>query len=274
MEPAYIKNVRNICNQSDYTLDSTNEEEFRAAIDDAETLITSIQENKRYYPGVDDFGTPGNTADDDGDVSPVINSYDPFANVKIDPGYSENNKKIKQSMEFLGAKDSDYIEDFDEEGGILIEKIESMRDTISMAGGNLKNIPEVTENDKLSDIKAVHKKLKRRHDQLLYAETGGQLIMGAAHALEGVFNGRRNLFGYRPNLEGWAEKYVRSKLGSLKQESANIVADKIESQGFSNMTSILVQLVPGAIIYATTTRHNSDGIRDGDVVNASDKLHK
>lgn len=265
MEKIHVRGLNIVCNQE---LDATSsfEKEFMdGIIDDAETFITTVEEARNNMPAakasdLTEFNFPDDT-----------DPFDPIDPVTVDPDYIENNKKIGHIMGRLNARDSDTLDEFEEEKCLLLEKIDSMLEIIHDAGVKIKDIPTVSEENSLSDIRAVHKRVKRKYDTMNYSETGGHIILGATQAVENIFNGRRSLFGYRPDLTGFSDRYVRAKLPSLKKEAAQLVSDKIESYGFSEITNILIQLIPGAIFHATT-RRRTNNVRDGDYVDSLQKL--
>lgn len=266
MEKIHIRGINEICS-SEFDVNSTIEKEFLdGIIDDAETFITDIEAARNDMPQAIEKTT------DDYNIDQFDTQFDSGFDIGLDPNYAENNKKIDHIMGRLNARDSDTLGEFEEEKCLLLEKIDFMIEVIQDAGGKLKDIPTVTEKNSLDDIQTVYKKIKRKYDTMNYSETGGHIIMGATQAIENIFNGRRSLFGYRPDLTGFSDRYVRAKLPSLKKEAAQLVANKIESYGFSEITNILIQLVPGAVFYATTKRH-ANNVRSGDYVDSMQKLN-
>lgn len=273
MEKVHVRGLNAVCNAELDATSSFEKEFLDNIIDDAQTFITNVEEARNNMPSAKapEFGDYDFGGDDIDPFDPDTSKYDPIEPTGIDSDYIENNKKIGQIMGRLNARDSDTLDEFEEEKCLLLEKIDSMLEIIQDAGIKLKDIPTVSEKDSLSTIQAVHKRIKRKYDTMNYSETGGHIILGATQAVENIFNGRRSLFGYRPDLTGFSDRYVRAKLPSLKKEAAQLVADKIESCGFSEITNILIQLIPGAIFHATTRRHTNN-VRDGDYVDSLQKL--
>jgi len=270
MNSAYIRNIHNLANNDDYDMDSTAENDIMKMIDDAETFVSGVQDSRANNDAYD------NDAEHDGDnLSDASHDsgQEQFGHgLNFDSSYFENSKKINQTINYFGTGDEDDLDEFDDEKDILIDDIETMLEVLNDAQFDISKLPVVTEKNKLSEIKAAHKKIKRKHDKLTYSELGGHIIMGVCHTLETVFNGRRNLFGYRPSLQGWTEKLVRGSLPRMKRESANLVSEKIESYGFTEFSKIMITLVPGMLVYAATSRPTGDGTNVGDDVDARQRL--
>jgi len=268
MDLIHVRSIGKICDEK-CEIDTTIEDEILQTLDDAETFVSSIEETR---------GKASIDADDDFDVDDFGEGFDTLTSDRPDIGfgdkYFENNKKINHTVNYFGTENTDSIEEFDDEKAEIIYEIEKMMDDLRDAEEDVSKLPTVTEDNKLSEVKAAYKKVKRRFDNLRYSNVGGHIIMGACQVLETVFNGRRNLFGYRPTLKGWTDKFVRGEMRSLKRESANMVSEKIESYGFTEFSKIMITLVPGMIVYAASAKPTGDGTNVGDDVDARMRLTK
>lgn len=269
MDLVHVRNIGKLCANSDCEIDSSVEDEIMKHIDDAETFVSGIEESR----GVQADGDDDNFNVDDFDN--MTADKDDFADrIGFGDKYFENNKKINHTVNYFGTDNSDPLEEFEDEKADIIYEIDKMIDDLKDAQEDVSKLPVVTEENKLSEVKAAYKKIKRRYDNLRYSNVGGQIIMGACQVLETVFNGRRNLFGYRPSLKGWTNKFVRGEMRSLKRESANLVSEKIESYGFTEFSKIMITLVPGMLVYAASANPTGDGTNAEDAADARMKLTK
>lgn len=293
MELVHLKSLKKLNNDDDIT-DIENEFIDNMA-DDGLTFVRSVRETKSSLPifngddaldfsfgdVLDDPKEKSNTGPNDvrGSttrdlfVVPDFNAEkDPLADVKFDKDYSENNAQIKKIMNRLNVHDTDNVIAFEEDKINMIEDINRDRQMLEDAGEKFDDIPEVDESMDYEYIQRIYKKTKRRKDNMLYAESSGAIIMTACKALENVFNGRRSLFGYRPNLSGWTDRFVRGKLKLFKTIGSRMMSEKLKTYGLSESSELLIQLVPGAIMYASTKK-STDGLREDDYSNAREVLN-
>lgn len=289
MEIAHFRSLRPLDDNDDSGTEIENEFIDQMA-DDGLTFVRSIKETKSSLPifnsndfGDDIFGTTPEAATQrelsiaqakanvNDDIPPIFN-IDPLVDVKFDKDYSEKNAQIKKIMNRLNVHDTDNIAAFEEDKINMIEDINRDRQMLEDAGERFDDIPEVDEAMDYEYIQRIYKKTKRRKDNMLYAESSGAIIMTACKALENVFNGRRSLFGYRPNLSGWTDRFVRGKLKLFKTITSRMMSEKFKAYGLSESSELLIQLIPGAVMYASSTQ-SVDGTREGDYSNARQVLN-
>lgn len=181
--------------------------------------------------------------------------------------------QIKNLFSHMDINEYERVEDLEDNKFELLEEIHSLKESITEGGGRVDDIPEVTDEDSMEDIRKVYRKAKCRNNVQNYAETGGNLIMISAQALGKLFNGKRKVLGFQPNFSTWAEKCVRPKLRRIKPETTTMVSNAVEYFGISGGQRIVFELLPSLIVHgATQTEPRTSAVAHGDYVDASADL--
>ena len=75
--------------------------------------------------------------------------------------------------------------------------------------------------------------------------------------VEHVFDGKKEYFGYRPNMEGWSDT-VKIKLRQMKPQTSKVVSGLVQNYKISETSSIIFQLFLSGVLYSQTRRKESD----------------
>lgn len=311
-DTAHLKNIRDICNNQEFDLNTTIEDELIAQIDDEMTFIKSTRTTKNSLPvfsvdddsssavkrsrrregedkhkrgsndGMFDSGTfihdddASSTSSDSSAASYDSNIYgDPLSSFKIDPAMAKSNKLAQKIYKGTGGSGryeaADTLYEYDEDRAEHIENINRMRASLISSNVNVDDIPIVDEKSSMSDVRATLKRITKRYDSVLYSDTGSDIIIGICQCLEGIFNGKRVLFGVRPDLTGWTDQYVRPHMTHFRHETSRMVAEYVESLGVGRLAKMLFLLVPGALVFMATSR-NSSGVKNDEYGKAMNNL--
>lgn len=278
-DKAHLKNIRNIVNNPDFDINTTLEDELIARIDEDMTYIQSTRESKSSLPNNLPIleGDDSNDEEDDKDTflidDDIIN--DPLADFKMDPSMTKSNKIAQNIFKNSGGSQkyeaADTLYSYDEDKAEHIESINRMRATLISSGVNVEDIPVVDERTPIADVNRALKRITKRYDSTLYSDTGNDIIIGLCQCLEGIFNGKRVLFGIRPDLTGWTDQYVRPHMTHFQHETSRMVADVVEKLGISRLAKIFLLLIPGAIVFMATSR-NTSGHKNTDYGRAMSNL--
>lgn len=296
MDKAHLRTIRDICNDEDYAINTTIEDDLMAQIDDEMTYIKSTRAAKSSLPSFDvDDSVPRkkethrHRRDDDtflfDDAASVSSASsrdsrasfygDPLAGFDLDPTMSRNNKiaqKIYKNSYGHGKYEAaDTLYGYEEEKAEYIENINRMKVTLKEMGISIADIPEIDDTTQANVVHRVYKQISKRYDSTLYSDTGSDIIVGVCQCLEGIFNGRRVLFGLRPDLTGWTDQYVRPHMTHFRHETSRMVADYVEKLGFGRFAKILILLIPGSLVFMATGR-NTTGFKTSDYGKAMNNL--
>jgi hypothetical protein len=285
MDIAHVRTIRDLCNDEDYAINTTIEDGLMQQIDDEMTYIKSTRAAKSSYPtfDIDDApripkkGSDTFLFDDESDASSTKSSIfnDPLGDFTLDPAMSRNNKIAqniyKSSSGKYTSEAADTLYGYEEEKAEYIENINRMLVSLKEMGVSVDDIPEVNDSTQANVVHRVYKQISKRYDSILYSDTGSDIIVGVCQCLEGIFNGRRVLFGIRPDLTGWTDQYVRPHMTHFRHETSRMVADYVEKLGFSRFAKILILLIPGSLVFMATGR-NTTGFKTSDYGNAMNNL--
>lgn len=211
----------------------------------------------------DDFFDENKTDDffDDNDSIELSISKEQRANIQIN--------RLMSSMDI---DETEVIEELEDEKFDLIERYIWLKDGIASSGGNIKDLPDVSEDDSMDKIRRLFKRATHRNNLINHSDAGGNMILMSAQGLGNIFNGKRQLFGMRPDLRGWVET-VRPKLPRIRTETTNMVSSAVDYMGIAGFQKVLFELVPSMIVYANTKSNGTNhGVTQGDLTDAMNVL--
>lgn len=167
---------------------------------------------------------------------------------------SEEKKRghIDNVMSGIGEKDIEMLEKEREEDDKdrLLERIDSLRDTLQDDGIDISKVPVVDKSDSYSKIQTVYKSLRLKNDRNRYCSFAEEVIMAGAYGLEGLFDGEKVWFGsYRPNLVGWSST-VKVKLRRMRYETSTFVGEIMENYQMSAGMRLCLELIPSLFLYS------------------------
>jgi hypothetical protein len=131
----------------------------------------------------------------------------------------------------------------------LLEKIDNLMEELEDDGICLDKIPKVDYNTDLERIEYVTKLLMLKSNRNRYATLGEEFILAMASGLEMVCNGDRELFGLRPDLQGYSD-VVKVKLRRLRNETSQVVGNVVEKYEISPITTLLIELIPSLFLHS------------------------
>lgn len=141
----------------------------------------------------------------------------------------------------------------DDEKNELLNQIDMLRDTLEDDGIELKNIPIVTKNSSISDIKNIYKVLRLKNDRNRYCSFAEELILAGAYGIEHLFDGKNEWFGNKPSLVGWSNT-VRIKLRRCRFETSTLVKEIIQDYNMGAGIRLALELIPSIFLYSRNTK--------------------
>jgi hypothetical protein len=210
------------------------------------------------------IATPGNTPRQQTPRQPTpratprsTQQYTPVQTVPM-PSYEEmtneevNRQRISSVMEEMQSPVISFAaEKARDEKLQLLAEIDDLKDQLRASNAKTDNIREVDENSSLDEVVAVRNILRFKDDRIKYSAIANEIIMFGAYAIEEVFNGEREFFGYRWDMRGWSS-HVQVKLRRIRSELSTITSGIFEETGMSPFTRVALELLPSAVIYSRT----------------------
>jgi hypothetical protein len=131
----------------------------------------------------------------------------------------------------------------------LLEKIDNLIEELEDDGINLNRIPKVDHTSELDKIEYVAKLLMLKANRNRYSNMGEEFILTLAGGLEILCDGKREIFGIKPNLVGYPD-VVKVKLRRVKNETSQIVSNVVEKYEMSPFMTLLIELVPSLFLHS------------------------
>jgi len=210
----------------------------------------------------DEAPEAGNSVDDflDDYPSPVAQRHDSSIPRDIEARTIDERRheQVVNVKDKLGDKRYISLDEIDREDQktCMLDKIDSLRQTLVDEGENLENIQFV---DKSSDYKLVEnvlRLLELKYDRIRYTSFADEGILLMASVVEDIFDGQRKILGRTPNMKGWS-KEVQVKTRRMRLETGNIVGGFMRNMNFGPVLRILLELVPNGIMYCRRKSQNN-----------------
>jgi hypothetical protein len=144
--------------------------------------------------------------------------------------------------------DIDKERDEDEKNNLL-EQIDALRATLDDDGVSTTNVPHVTKDNTISDIKNVHKILILKNNRNRCCSFAEEAILAAAYGLEYLFDGKNEWLGKKPDLVGW-NNTVRIKLRRCRFQTSTLVKEMMQDYNMGPGVQLLFELIPSMFLYS------------------------
>jgi len=264
-----------IINHNDELMNYNPINEYNQVIDNI--IDKNDSSNNDIYNNDDDNNSNDNSNDNDDDTISEIDELINFSSSNNLNNYDSNTFSYKLTEEQKNQKIVDSILDvkaeqkssynnnnnnnnnllsfnIDDENRedlkvSLLEKIDNLMEELEDDGISLDKIPRVDYNTDLEKIEYVTKLLMLKSNRNRYASLGEEFILAMASGLEMVCNGDRELFGLRPDLQGYSD-VVKVKLRRLRNETSQVVGNVVEKYEMSPFTTLLIELIPSLFLHS------------------------
>jgi hypothetical protein len=154
--------------------------------------------------------------------------------------YSGEQSDVSVEREKLEDTKATLLEDIDE----LITELSSEVPPV-----DLSRIPKVNQDSPIDLVKKVRRILQMKYDRRRCNTLGSEMILAGSQGLGYIFDGRRKIGPFAPNLEGW-HNTVRPKLRRMKYETSTIVSGIMQEYNIGPLGRVLLELVPSAVLYS------------------------
>jgi hypothetical protein len=111
--------------------------------------------------------------------------------------------------------------------------------------------------------------LQIKNDRNRASTVADELIMLAAKGMETLFNGQREILGYKLDARGWSSS-VRTKLRRMKYDTSVFIGEVMRDYSMSPKMRIAIEIVPSFILYvASRKKDDKPAASEQDWENAS-----
>jgi hypothetical protein len=130
--------------------------------------------------------------------------------------------------------------------GILLKTIDDIENNTA---GATKNIVRPTRTDSIESVREVFMVLKRRVNRAHITQAAKELFLTFAKGAEVLFNGKREWFGFKPDLTNWSQT-VNTKLNKMQYETSNFVGSIFNDGKLSYGMLLALEFVPSAVLHS------------------------
>lgn len=179
----------------------------------------------------------------------------------------EKRKRVNDVMSAFNEEDqSDFIElekkAEEDNKYIWLDEIDLLKESIKGYGAKLEHIPEVDVDSTPEDIYNVYQLLLYKYNSVSNWGMVEEMIEMGAEAVEWVFNGKRDMFGSKPNADGF-KRNTKLKLRKLRYKSAKSISNSVSKQSSGLMATLAWDLIPALFVQI---RANSKQYDDEDEI--------
>jgi hypothetical protein len=146
--------------------------------------------------------------------------------------------------------DNEYVDKEEEEDELadLIERCNDLRSQLEDEV-DLSKIDVVNFDTPKDKAKMIYRILQRKYDRLRYSDMCDEILLAGFYGLESVFDGKREWFGHKPDLTGWADT-AKVKLRRLRPSTSAIVAEAVKGHNVTGGWRIAMELLPSLFLYS------------------------
>ena len=108
----------------------------------------------------------------------------------------------------------------------LLEQIESLKDELRLDKNDSNFI--VDDNDSYNKVRSILERLQYKSQLQTYDTIFTEAIVFGTGMIETIFDGKKEYFGYRPNMEGWTDS-VKIQLTRMQPEKTKVVSGIIQN---------------------------------------------
>ncbi len=137
-----------------------------------------------------------------------------------------------------------YQEDEQDKKASLLDQIDELQMFLRDVDIDISNVPKVTKNNTLSEIQDVYKILVMKNERYRNRYTGEEFILLGANMLEFIFDGNREILGYKIDMTGCTD-VIKPKLQRMRYETGNLVKNIMQKYDIqSGWTRLVIELLP------------------------------
>ncbi len=215
------------------------------------------------------YKTPYNLVDDEDEDEDEDANYYPTSNARPANSWSADNPRDEQLNRMTNEErkqdhvnrvlgnmdktndDAEFVRQEDEEDEMadIMERIDMLRTCLETEGINLDKIPDVNSGTSKKEAKAILRILTIKNDRARYCDFFEEGILAVAYGLEGIFNGKSEIFGSRIDLTGYSDT-VKVKLRRMKYDTSHFVSSIMQGYNIGSGWRLALELIPSLFLYS------------------------
>lgn len=173
-------------------------------------------------------------------------SFQKMTEEHAEQGYI-NNLIVKRWGVSAGAVQSDMPMRLDEHKLGMLEEIDDLMSDLK-GEVDLTTLPTVNYNSQLEDIERVHIILRKKHQRVHQSNIATDWVLMLSNFSEVVFDGEREIFGFRPNLKGISKK-LKVKMHRIRHDTSQVVGQILDNNNIGPIMRIGIELLPTILIH-------------------------
>jgi len=265
-------NNDDINNLTDLIADNPEDREIvKSVLDESDNSTEIMDTSKKMKQELDDI------LNSQHDEEPSEYKEEPIADKKLED-VTQEQKKNHHINQIFGSdtKLSDsYAVDMEiNTKSHLLDDIDRLYKSLRIDNQDVTGIQPVNFTSSIEEIKGVHGILTRKNKRSRLVNSSREVLTMLAFGLETLFDGKREFFGYKPDLTGWSDT-VRVKARRLEYELSSLAESMFDGSNVSNGAIIAFELLPSAVIYSrdrNRTKEN-DTAHDAEYQDAMGRLN-
>ena len=148
-----------------------------------------------------------------------------------------------------------------------LEEIENLESQLNLKKEELNNY-SVNKDDDYNTIKNIWERLRHKSELEQYDHLLTQAIEFTAGIVEKVFDGKKQYFGYSPDMTDWSSS-IKLKLKRMAPQKTKVVSDMVRNYKLNDSTHIILQLALSGILYSQTRiRYNENETTEKEYMDA------
>lgn len=130
----------------------------------------------------------------------------------------------------------------------LLTRIEKLKAILDSQGIETSHIT-ADENSEMSELKESFQRLYSKHNTARCSSLFNELMMAGAYQLENLFDGKKEWFGRKPDMVGFADT-MKVKLRRIEYDTSEYMAEKFEDSKISPFWRIMLEILPSIFTYS------------------------
>jgi hypothetical protein len=255
--------------------EENNLEQYKSEIEKLETMynVGDTMGDNESVSGGDGTKPKQNGSIFDNDTFGIKDTY--LKNITIE---QQKQDYVNEVLGDINTNDNEELgfdidkEKDEDDKNALLEQIDTLRGTLDDDGINLSNIPLVSSDNSIIEIKNIYKVLKLKNDRNRYCTFAEELILAGSYGFEYIFNGKNEYFGRKIDLRGWSNT-VRIKLRRSRYQTSTLIKDMLHDYNIGPGIHLLMELIPSMFLYSNQKNQaNHDNISN-DLRNNDDQYN-
>jgi len=163
--------------------------------------------------------------------------------------------RVLDDIDPMTEEDRDFIqqEEDEDEMARILEQIDMLRTNLESEGENLDSLQKVDYRSNKREARSVLRILQLKNDRTRYCDMFDEAILAGAYGLESLFDGQKEWFGMRIDLNGWSDT-VAVKLKRMRYNTSSFVSDVMKGYQIGHGWRILLELLPSLVLYSRKRR--------------------